>query len=97
MLNISTFCLCVNNLLILFFNVLLFENRRLDMQTSTLKEYCEKLGNCAEARRRLGLLSNQALSNALRRSTKIYVEHDNNLNPTNCFIKKGWGKFKTTN
>lgn len=63
------------------------------MQTSTLKEYCEKLGNCAEAARRLGLASNQTLANALKRSTKIYVEHDNNLNPTNCFIKKGWGKF----
>lgn len=67
------------------------------MQTSTLKEYAEKLGNGAEAARRLGLSSNQALSIALKRSAKIYVEHDNNLNPTNCFIKKGWGKFKTTN
>lgn len=66
------------------------------MPTSTLKEYCEKLGNCAEAARRLGLLSNQALANALKRSTQIYVEHDENFNPTNCFIKKGWGKFKTT-
>jgi hypothetical protein len=76
--------------------MLLFENRRLDMQTSTLKEYAEKLGNGAEAARRLGLASNQALANALKRSTEIYVEHDNNLNPTNAFVKKGWGKFKTT-
>jgi hypothetical protein len=65
------------------------------MIISTLKEYVDKAGSQNKASKLLGV-TRQQISMTICRNTPVYVEHDENLNPISCFLKKEWGKFKTT-
>lgn len=60
-----------------------------------LKDFVKLVGNARKVSRQLNV-SPQLLNDAIKKDKDIFIEHDNNLNPTNAFVKKGWGKFKTT-
>jgi hypothetical protein len=62
------------------------------MQTSTLKDINEKLGQ-TELGRRLGV-SRQHIENYIKRNSPIFIEHDDDLNIKNAYLKKGFGRFK---
>ena len=59
---------------------------------STLSDFSKKLGGYTAASKKIGV-KRQLVEMTVKRGTPVFVEHDENLNVINCYLKKQWGNI----